>query len=57
MKKKYEKPEMIMEIMSLDMLQMVCTEGHASTNHNVKHLGTTCTCCIKGKGSYALGST
>jgi hypothetical protein len=43
MKKKYEKPEMIIEVMSMDMLQMKCV-NKSSLSRNATSL--KCKCCI-----------
>jgi hypothetical protein len=43
MKKKYEKPVMIIEVMSMDLLQMACVhKSSLSRNATV----TTCKCCV-----------
>jgi hypothetical protein len=53
MKKKYEKPEMIVEVMALDMLQMACTvHGALPSRRNVT--SKTCSCCASP--NYAQGS-
>lgn len=53
MKKKYEKPEMIIEVMSLDMLEGGCS-GHqpaVSTSNNTT-IHKNCACC--GAGKYVI---
>lgn len=53
MKKKYEKPEIIIEVMSLDMLEGGCS-GHQNqlsvSNNTTKKVN--CPCC--GAGKYVI---
>jgi hypothetical protein len=53
MKKKYEKPEMLIEVMSLDMLEGGCN-GHqpnvSTSNNTTTH--KNCLCC--GAGKYVI---
>jgi hypothetical protein len=54
MKKKYEKPEMIIEVMSIDMLQMACTHGgHANIRKSATSIA--CACCLSP--NWAIKST
>jgi hypothetical protein len=50
MKKKYEKPELIVEVMSLDMLEGGCS-GHQPQLSNVNNtkVKVGCKCCPNGK--------
>jgi hypothetical protein len=53
MKKKYEKPEIIIEVMSLDMLEGGCSGHQGATNpsnNTTKKVG--CPCC--GAGKYVI---
>jgi hypothetical protein len=54
MKKKYEKPEMIVEVMSMDLLQMVCTH-HSSTVSKRNATAALCLCCA-GTTNYPYNS-
>lgn len=46
MKKKYEKPEMIIEVMELDTLRASCTIGGTYSKRNLVHTVDTCSCCL-----------
>ncbi len=55
MKKKYEKPVLIVEVMALDMLQMSCTHHGGLPTKLSGVNGVSCQCC--GTGLYYSGST
>jgi hypothetical protein len=50
LKKKYEKPEMIIEVMSMDMLHTSCGKKASLTQNLTKG---ACQCCSKTTG-YAI---
>jgi len=46
MRKKYEKPELMVEVMSIDMLQMLCS--HHPSSVAGRKITSTCPCCSGG---------
>lgn len=53
MKKKYEKPEMIVEVMSVDLLQMKCINKSAILHRSAT--ASACSCCTSH--AYPTGSS